>query len=402
MTFLRRSLLPLSVVCLLGGATVSAQRTAPRQPLAGEGSAGFKLELTSFGATRAYAVGVQTITLVGTVRNEGTAALPAETVTLRMYAIAGLDYLEGATIVRLPTLEPDATATYRWKVQPTSPDAPLVAALVLERQDCMPQIRLLAIQHFADSPGAFGSPGPAKPLPAARATTDTGWIENGFVRLKVVPTLSEMAAAFVWRKTPGGWRQVGVALPMIEVLSGEPYQEPWWEALKVKRCSARADSKEASLQIAGQIGVRWRATADCTIHAGSSVMDIRVTLAPRRRMLLHGLRTTRFLIGEGSFGAAASEVLEPSAMGLGIHQAVRWGDITTGVIWPARPPFGDWLQTQQPTPDGADYRVAGAEYRPGAKPLEMSVGSSITIRWRVYALSPSKSVKDCFKIRLVP
>jgi len=367
--------------------------------MAGEGPPGYALELSSFAATRAYAVGTQTITLVGVVRNVGKAALPADTVTLRMYAVTGLDYLEGATAIRLPVMETGSSGTYRWKVQPTEADAPLVAALVLERNDCMPQILLLPIQHFPDAPAAFGTPGPPKPVPAAQASSSSGWIENGKVRVRVVPTSSEMAAAFLWCKAAGGWRQVGVGMPLIEVQSGEPAQDPWWEAFKINRCSAAVTPQQATLSIAGQIGVRWRATVNFTVNAASSAVDVRLTLAPRRVMQLYGIRTTHLRAGEGSFGAAATETLDPTPVGSGLSRAMRWGEITVGMIWPGRAPYEGWTSSLMTTPEGAEYRVLGAEYR-GAKPVEMHPGSSVTLHWRLYAIAPSKSVRDALRVAL--
>lgn len=389
-------LLPLAF--LTAALSVAGGQKLPPRPQAGEGEPGFGLTITSFASTRAYAVNTGSITLVGTVRNGGSAGLPPETVLLRMYALNGLEYLEGATTIRLPAIEPGASATYRWKVQPTSPDAPLVAALSLERPGHVPQIRVLPIQHFAQNPGSFGNGAPPKPEPSARASSTSGWLDNGKVRLRALHTDSEVAGGFLWTKANGGWRQVGLALPFVEVLSAESAQEPWWEMMKAKRYAASSSRNRAVLGISGPIGVRWRAEVGLSLNAGSSVVDAELRLSPRRRMSLYALRLARLYAGEGSFGAQASETLGPEPIGRGLASAIRWGTVTTGVMWPAQPPYPGWTQALLPTPDGAQYRVLGVEYRAGADPLQLPANATLSIRWRMYAISPSASVRDALRV----
>ncbi len=375
-----------------------ARQKLPPRPQAGEGEPGFSLVLSSFAPTRAYAVGTGTVTLVGTVRNVGKAALPADTVLLRMFAVTGLDYLEGATTVRLPAMEPGASNTYRWKVQPTAPDVPLVAALVLERQGHVPQIRVLPIQHFAHNPAAFGNGTPQKPQPLAHASSSSGWLDNGKVRLRMVRTDSETAGGFLWTRTPGGWRQAGLALPFAEVLSAEGGQDPWWEMLKAKRFTAAFSPKRAVLGVSGPVGVRWRASVSLALNAGSSVVDAELSLAPRRPMKLFGVRLARYHVGEGSFGADSSESIGPEPVGSGLMSAVRWGAVTTGMVWPGKPLFEGWSQTLQPTPDGAESSVIGVEYRTGGAPVVLQEGATVKVRWRMFAFSPSGTVRDALKV----
>lgn len=397
MTYHFRLIWALAALCP-ALAPVLAFQTQPRRPWASEGEPGYKLEITSFTATRAYAVGTESITLVGSVRNVGTGTLPAETVILRMYAVTGLDYLEGATVIRLPAMEPGSTGTYRWRVQPTAPEVPLAAALVLERNDHLPVIRLLPIQHFPNAPGAFGTPGPAKPAPAAQASGLSGWIDNGKVRLRIVPTASQVPTGFLWCRTKGGWRQTAVALPLAELRSGEPYQEPWWEVFRASQWSASVTPARAVLTGSGQVGVRWRATLDLTLNAGSSVVDVRLTASPRRNMQLYGIRPTRLYAGDGSFGSAASETLDGSAVTGGVVSAVRWGEITTGALWRTEAPGSGWTYALQPSPDGALFRLLGLEILGGASPATLSAASSFQLRWRLFAVTPSVSVREALSI----
>lgn len=388
------------LLAALAIALQSANQDVPRTRNAAEGSEGYRLEIASFASTRAYAVGIQSIVLVGTVVNRGQGALPSDTVTLRMHAVNGLDYLEGTTIIRLPAMSPGASTTYRWKVQPIAPDAPLIAALTLERSGCLPEVRVLPIQHFSSPPAAFGTPAPPRPAPAALATGTTGWVDNGKVRARVVGTNSDTAALFLWAKANGTWRQTGLAMPLIELLSGEPAQEPWWEGFKVRRCSAAVTPTQATLTVSGQVGMRWRGSVVLGVRKDSSVVDVTATLTSRRTMLLHGVRTCRLHVGEGSFGSSASEVLDPTPVGSALTAAVRWGSLTTGMTYPAVGLLRDWLVAPAATPDGADYMLVGAEYRANATPVEVQPEGAIRLRWRLYTLSPSSSVRDALKVSL--
>ncbi len=388
----------LAVALLALTLDAPARQKLPPRPQAGEGDPGFSLVITSFAPTRAYAVGTNTVTLVGTVRNVGKAALPADTVLLRMFAVNGLEYVEGTTAIRLPAMEPGASNTYRWKVQPTAPDAPLVAALVLDRQGHVPQIRVLPIQHFARSPSPFGNGAPQKPEPTARAASSSGWLDNGKVRFRAVRTDSEVAGGFLWARTPGGWRQAGMVLPLAEVLSAEGAQDPWWEMLKAKRYTAASTPKRAVLGVSGPIGVRWRASVNLSVNAGSSVVDAELYLSPRRPMKLFGLRLARFYAGEGSFGATASETIGPEPIGTGLASAVRWGAVTTGMVWPGKSLFEGWTQALQATPDGAESSVIGVEYRTGSGPALLAEGATVKVRWRMFAFSPSGTVRDALKV----
>lgn len=386
----------LAAVCALAGIR-GGQELAPR-PVAGIGQPGFRLALTSFAATRAYATGTGTLVLVGTVRNEGAVAQPAEAVTLRMYALAGLDYMEGATIVRLPAMEPGASSSFRWKVQPTAPDAPLVAALTLEQADCLPQVRVLPIQHFGSAPSAFGAGLPPKPIPWAAAAPVSGWADNGKVRIRALHTNSEAAAAYLWSRTPGGWRQVAFAAPMLEAMSAEGAQEPWWEVFKAKRYSAAMDKTSATLTVSGQIGVRWRCSLSYTVRVGSSVVDCAATLSPRRRMSLSGVRLPRLHMGDGSFGAATSEQIGASGAAGSAPRGIRWGQITAGITLPVEPPFPGWRVSAPATPDGAEYTLVSAEYGPRNVPMTLEAGSVRKLSWRLYALAPSSTVHDALKV----
>src|SRR5205085_11683954 len=130
---------------------------------------------------------------------------------------------------------------------------------------------------------------------------------------------------FVSSFTSGGWRQVATSVPVAEVLAAEPGQEPWWEMFKHPEAEVVNLKDQAALVLSGQFGLRWKGTLTLAVHANSGVLDVRLRLAPLRPMRLFGLRLAPLMAGEGSFGAAAAEFLDPRQENERNVTAVRWG-----------------------------------------------------------------------------
>lgn len=355
-----------------------------------------ELRIESFGPVRAYAVGTEGVLLTGTIRNVGQAPLPAGTVTARLYNLTGLDYAEGNTGPKLPALEPNASVTYRWKVQPTGPDVALVASLVLESPGQPPIARIAAIPHFAEPPPR-DSASVAK-APTAQVVRGGAVLENNRIRARFAISHANAPALFLSARTIGAWRQVGVVLPLAEVLSAEGGQRPWWEVFKGSEFQASTRPDVASLTLNGRVGVRWRATLDFTLQANSSVLDVRLRLAPLRPLKLSGLRLCPFFVGEGSFGAAATETLGPLDASPHTLAAVRWGEVTVGTLWTNAPLYPGWRTAPLPGIEGADYRLLGAEMASGSPFESLVAGESVAIRVRLFALTPSRSVEEARRV----
>jgi len=367
-------------------------------PLPDTGAQTPELLIESFGPARAYAVGTDSLFLVGTVRNVGKTPLPANTVTARLYNLAGLEYTVGDTAPKLPALEPNASVTYRWKVQPTGPEAALVASLALEGPGLPPTARVVAIPHFADPPS--GDNAIVVKQPTARTGRAETALENTKIRARFALTNANTPVLFLSARTAGGWRQAGVVLPLAEVLSGEGGQRPWWEVFKADEFQPANRKEEAALTIIGRIGLRWRATFDFTLRANSSALDVRLRLSPLRPIKLSGLRLGPFLAGEGSFGAAVSETLPPEPSGPNVVTAVRWGEVTTGMLWPGAPPLPGWQSAPLPNVEGADYRVMGVEMLSSGPPTPLDPGALVEARARLFALTPSAAAADARRITL--
>jgi hypothetical protein len=388
----RRKLTFLALI-LLAGLQVSLR--AQEAPKSGQP----RLRIETFGASRAYAVGQSSVTLIATIRNVGDAPLPEGTVNGRLTCVSGLDYGDGDTIPRLPALAPNALATYRWRVTPNAASGPLVAAFALEYPGATPDVRVTGIQRFSLEP-LEGVPSPL-PIPVARVQGERSTLENGKIRARIEPAASGVPGLWLSARSTNGWRKAGVSLPIAEVLSGEGGQEPWWEVFRTEEVKAVNGLQEASLLLTGGIGLRWRATLTLTLRSNSSVIDCDIRLAPLKSIKISGLRLATLFAGENSFGGEVDEELAYSVNGPNAVAAVRAGDLTVGASWPTIPFFKEWQTVPTSSVPGADYTVIGAEQMTSSTPVELNPGALVDFRCRLYAMTPSSSVRDAFQI-IVP
>jgi hypothetical protein len=157
---------------------------------------------------------------------------------------------------------------------------------------------------------------------------------------------------------------------------------------------------EASLLVSGGFGVRWRSTFTFTLYYDSAVLDVRLRFAPQRSLKLHGFRYGPFLAGDGSFGAQASETLPLENNGPNCVSAIRWGEVTTGMVWPGAPLFPNWQAAPLPAITGAYYHVLGVEFNTQGLPARIDPPAQIDARWRLFVRTPSKTVADALRIPL--
>jgi hypothetical protein len=357
---------------------------------------GPRLVIESFAPASAYAVGSEPVALVGTIRNVGRSGSPADVFIARVSALAGLDYTEGDTRPKVPALEPNATATFRWKLAPSAYDSPLVASLTLEGGGGIPDSKVLSIQHFAEPPPA-DSAFVAKEATARGGQNPT--LENATMRVRVVQSEASVPSLILSTHTPTGWRRIGTTVPIASVLSAEGGQRPWWEVFRTESVRASVTKGMASLTLTGGFGLRWRGTVVLTLRTGSSVLDTRLLLAPLKSLKLAGARLMPLYAGDGSFGSAAAETLDREP-GTESESALRWGSITIGANWLEQPTLGAWTTSPLQSPAGADYSLIGTEWMTDGPPLAVSTASLVEWRARVFALSPSASVSDARKIPL--
>jgi hypothetical protein len=382
------------ILALVGTPPCAAQQETQKQAPPD----GLNLLIESFAPARPYAIGASPITLVGTIRNKGGERSSENGVSARLYCLSGLEYLQGDTIPQVPPLEPDGATTFKWQVVPTGTEQPLVASLALDRPGAQPEVRVITIQRLAEPPPANN----ANPIQGTSARTERNGalLENAKLRLHVRFSEANVPFLFVSCRMAGGWRRVGTSVPLAEVLSAEGGQIPWWEVFKSEDVRAVNGTGESSLIISGGFGIRWRATFALTLHKDSAVVDTRLSLSPLRPMRLSAIRYCPLMAGEGSFGAATSAVLAPTGRGPNTTTAVRWGAVTVGTIWPTAGPLAGWTTAPATPVEGVEYRLLGVEARAGDAPTELAAGAVVSLRGRLYALSPSASVSDAFRVTL--
>lgn len=361
-------------------------RSSPAQPQA--------VRIVSFGPDTPYALGDAPVQFVGVVRNDGPAPLEADSVTVRLLALAGLEYTEGDTAPKLPALGPGETTTFRWKLQPVRADTALVAGMALVSPGAPPVVRIAAVQQLARAP-AFPDL-PLSATPAAWANSARAWVQNDRIRLRIALSNSGVPMMWLAAWTGAAWRTTGVSLPIAEVFSAEGSQQPWWEVFRAETMRAVVEPGSARIVIVGGAGIRWRATATITLKAGSSVAQIGLSLAPLREMRLFGIRLAALLANANS-----SAPLQERCGGFQVA-AVNSAGVTSGGIWPAEPDVGSWTTRPMEPVEGASYCNLGTEMRPADKPVTLAAGALMEFRARLFAISESQTAGDARRIVVGP
>jgi hypothetical protein len=389
------SIVPTLVLSLaLFGFTIGAAGGQAQTALAAPSPAP-SLTIESFGPARAYVVGKERVTLVATFRNTGSTPLPPDTITARVYGLAGLDY-EGTIFQKLPGLDANSAITLRWQTVSIRTDIPLVASVGLDIPEQPRLVRVVPIQQFDRSPP--GDSAGFSPKASARARGVSGVLENERLRARIATTNANVPALFLSVRTDTGWQRMGVMLPLAELMTAEGGQQPWWEVFRAERIQADNQATGASLTLTGGFGLRWRATFDLTLRTGSSVLELRLRCVPLRQVRLSGVRFMPFYAGERSFGAEITEQMPAEVVGQHTLAAMRWNRITFGTLLSNAPLFPDWETVSLPDVTGASYRVLGAEMRALNVPSSMTPASLVEVRGRIFALTPSDSVQDAMRI----
>ncbi len=384
---MRRSALLASILLSLVAPLQVCGQSPASAPAA---SAASSLRITSFGPATPLVVGEESIQFLGTVRNEGSARVEPNAVTVRLLALAGLDYTAGDTAPKLPELAPGESTTFRWKLQPARSDSALVASVALVNGSATPVVRISAVQQIARIPSFPETP--PTPKPAAWANGSRAWVQNDRIRLRIAESNAGVPMMWLAAWTGKAWQTTGVSLPLAEVLSAEGSQQPWWEVFRAEQMTAVADAKSAALSIVGGIGIRWRATIVLTLKPGSSIAQVELRLAPLRDMRLSGARLAAL--------QASANGNAPIEERCGAYQlaAINRSGVTTGGLWPVEPVGEDWTLAPMPPVEGAEYRTLGTEASAPAKPLALTSGAMLQFQARLFAIAESATAADAKRI----
>ncbi|HSV72407.1 MAG TPA: hypothetical protein VLH79_01455 [Chthonomonadales bacterium] len=363
---------------------------------AGQAQAAPDLRIESFGPAQSVSVGLDTVTLVATIRNAGATPLAQGGATARLMPLAGLEYVEGGTVSSLPALDPAGTVTYRWRLRPTEASGPMVASVAVTVPGARPVVRVVGIPRFAERPP--GEPATTSLFPVARTWTGGGSVENGRMRARIFLTHGTLPVAIIAARDGSGWRRAATVVKLAEVMSAEGGQAPWWETFRAERIRAVNGPRESSLILSGHVGLRWRATVTVVARLGSNALEVQFGGAPLRQLQLHGLRVAALAAGDGGLGPqTCDELTDDESQGRTVA-ALRWGNLTLATVRPSAPPFAGWRMARMPELTGAGYRVLGWEALPVASGAVLGAGALVESRVRVVAICPSFTAADARRL----
>jgi hypothetical protein len=351
-----------------------------------------KIVIESFVPAKPFTTNGQPVTFVGTVTNQGTGTLAAGTASARFIPVSGLEYLPGETTPKLPEMAPGARASFTFRAAATDSISQIVASLSLDQPNEATSIRIAPLPRLSRVPAPGGEP---LARPWAEADEDRAVIDNQKIRARLTTTTSGVPALFLWTFLQGKWAPAGMVCPLAEVSSGEPGQNAWWEVFRAEDMVAVNGAAASSLTITGSFGLRWRATIDIVLGSGSSSLDVRLRLAGNRRMLVNGVRLAPLTIQGGG------DLLTESTVGGKQERRAIWASgVTSGGVWSSElggsaMRFGDGESIT-----GVEHRVIGGQWISETPNIEMMRGTRMEAACRIFAFSPSATVRDSHKFFL--
>lgn len=404
---LRSTLLLGIFACLLlqGQKLVVAGLSSPTQP-------GVRVEF--FGPDRGFVVGNQPVTLLCVVRNVGQVPLPTNHFRLRCFAMSGLEYTTGDTQPTLPGLEPQQAVAYRWRLLPSDMQGIMTAAVLLERMDpgapraagdmtsfrsigtgrvLTDQTTIAVIPRFAVMPGSRSVPVAPGKVPRAIGRGGDVCLYNDRLQLRFLAGDRKQAPLLVLAlRERAGWRSVAHALPLLEILSGEEGQIPWWEGFRWNEALTIQDKASGRLLLKGTAGSRWRVEIQLELRENMSTSDGRIHLMATRPVRLHSVRLPRLfrateISGIKADGSATPVPLKPAAVSTEMS-AVELPDLSCGLAWSATSPLPEWKWRASPLSGFTPCPVLWGECYGPVAGTPVASGQSITIPFRLFAVRP--------------
>ncbi len=350
-------------------------------------------KLVYAGSSTAYVCADNLFGAVAVLVNGGLAKSAAHRV--EFFAANGLEYAGGDTRPAIPELEPGGWHAVRCSMTPSKADSALVLGAVSKQDGAVPTYVVQPLHHLEVDPGAEAQRLPT--APGGRVRGKRAYAETANLRVSVETTVAGVPLLLVACRTKSGWRRAGTVAPLASILSAEPGQEPWWEVLKVDEMSVATAADSVVLNVAGSVGLRWRATASITLRTGRTAAEVSLRLSPLKRVTCRAVRLVPYCAGDRSFGSAVSESLPVAADARGGVGAVRWGEITTGVaVDPASAPE-QWSPSTVMAVPGLDYVPLAFEWAPAPAAAMLMAGSQLEFRTRLFAMPGSASVQDALR-----
>ncbi len=394
---------------------------------------GPEVKVEFLGAEDGFAVGTQSFTTLCIVRNVGNSSLPQGSLRLRCYTLANLDYLDGQLRPLVPPLAPNQSASFRWRLAPTSSSAPLTFAAFIERSDVgkgenpnssgggavqssssesgivtLPTVKTASIPHFSANPKLLSGLGSWGKIPQAIAQEDEAWVGNDRVFVHALTANGGIPILTLAAKDGAQWKQIALVSSLAVVNSGEDGQIAWRETFKWRSSERRADKESAVLTLIGTVGSRWSATLTLEAKRDTGAVNGRLKLTARRNLRCFGVQLPR-LVAEKESSAptpkadGVGQVLppDPSTMADTERMSVSHvGSTTFGMTWSSRSPFATWRSSRLPVGDPERTEVLGGQWDSDARGEIVAAGDVLEFKFRIFAFGPSYTVRDAMRFAL--
>ena len=427
---MQRIFFGLIVGCLFLAAFFSASIQAQQAPPLRKPD-GPDIRIEFLGAESGYAVGTRAVTTLCVIRNVGNVSLQPNLLRLRCYTLANLDYLDGQLRTDVPALAPDQSASFRWRLSPTSASAPLVVAAFLESREpslkqtqstpansnalrlaffdaleettgFSPRIRTASIPHFSSFPHLLEKLSGWGNNPQASADSDDAWVGNDRVFVHVLAASGRQPALILAAKDGGQWRQVALASPLIEVTSGEDGQNPWREMFKWRDTERRSDRDSAVIKLIGTVGNRWSAVLTLEAKKDTGAVNGRLKLTARRNLRFSAIQFPRMLVQRESSGPppkadGVGTVLPPDPSPMSEAERIaasHIGSLTFGISWGSKTPLESLHTFRLPVGDPEHTEILGGAWESDSRGEVVLAGATLDFEFRLFAFGPSFTVKD--------
>ena len=410
------------------------------------------VRIETFASERGFVVGMDNVILLCVARNVGQTALPENTLRLRCYPIAGLDYTSGNLLPLLPALAPGQAVAYRWRLVPTEARNALVAGVILESAGTKPGDKDTTRQGVKETPPQIGGPIQVikaneeavqnpKPKPP---NSDTSLAFAVIPRLSRPPSLGDVPLfkdplAHAAESDGGGlllnnhvgarvqigerreplllmaskegpvWRTVANSLPLLRACVGEDGQLPWWQSFRCQQIRAREDKDSATLTLTGTLGGACRVELTFEARPDTGALTGHARLTALRSLRLSGAQLPSLsggiddknLMPPRSDGSPLLLTDAPSLLPEDARLAAAHSGATTfGVTWPADAPLPGWKWNRLPLADGVVTQNLGVQALGDPRGDLVPTGASVEFTFRLFAFAPSDTVRDALRFQL--
>jgi hypothetical protein len=246
-------------------------------------------------------------------------------------------------------------------------------------------------------------------LPQSSVSRESVWISNDRIALRLVRSDNEQPLFLLAGRELTGWKTLATGLSLVSIQAGEEGQRPWSETMRWR--SARVlpgDKTAAQVSIVGTVGSRWKAEMVLELQAQRSAIEGTLRLTALRDMRCYGIELPRLLVAPEA-GSSSPFRTDGTPLSLPFTESVlpekanlaarKNGAVTFGIAWPSAHPFSDWNWNRLPDTETGLTATLGALCGE-ARGNRVGEGETITMRFRLFALSPSITVRDAMNFAL--